>query len=121
MCSRYRDNTETQRHIERHKDIEPIIYRSQQCDTRSGLRACKIKGVVTVYNKTIQISLFKVGFILLTLQAPWYASTHFAGVRGISWRVPISVSMGKRINLRAYKPWQKLSDAQDTSENIIIN
>ena len=38
----------------RHTDIdtEPMIYRSQQCDTRSSLRAGKIKGVVTVYNKT---------------------------------------------------------------------
>ena len=40
------------------KDTEPIIYRSQPCDTRSGLTADKIKGVVTVYNKTIQISCF---------------------------------------------------------------
>ena len=40
------------------KDTDPMIYRSQQCDTRSGLRAGKIKGVVTVYNKTINISWF---------------------------------------------------------------
>ena len=37
------------------KDTEPIIYRSQQCDARSGLiRVNKIKGVVTVYNKTVK-------------------------------------------------------------------
>ena len=40
------------------EDTEPTIYRSQPCDTRSGLRAGKIKGVVTFYNKTIKISCF---------------------------------------------------------------
>ncbi len=45
------------------KDTEPTIYRSQQCATRSGLRAGKIKGVVTVYNKTIKRSCFIYSFI----------------------------------------------------------
>ena len=40
------------------KYTQPIIYSSQFCDTRSGLRAGKIKVVVTVYNKTIKISCF---------------------------------------------------------------
>ena len=36
------------------KDTEPTIYRSQPYDTRSGLRAGQIKGVVTGYNKSIK-------------------------------------------------------------------
>ena len=40
------------------KDTEPTIYCSQPCDTRSGIRAVKIKGVVTVYNKTMKRSCF---------------------------------------------------------------
>ena len=56
----------TQRHTDK-KDTEPIIYRSQQFDTRSSLRASKIKGVVTVYNKTIQRSCFILSYLLWTL------------------------------------------------------
>ena len=41
------------RDIQTDKDTETIICRSQQCDKISALRAGKIKGVVTVYNKTI--------------------------------------------------------------------
>ena len=50
--SREHSDTQTE------KDTEPTIYRSQHCDTRSGLRADKIKDVVTVYNKTIKRSCF---------------------------------------------------------------
>ena len=44
-----------------HRDTKTdkvTVYRSQQCDTRSGLRCGKIKGVVTVYNKTIKRACF---------------------------------------------------------------
>ena len=51
MCNRYRD-TQT------YKDTESTIDRSQPCETGSGLRAGKMNGVVTVYNKTITISCF---------------------------------------------------------------
>ena len=47
------------------KDTEPTLYHSQQCDTRSGLRAGKIKGVVTVYNKTIKISCFIISYSVI--------------------------------------------------------
>ena len=52
MWFRYRENTETHRQ----KKTQPVIYRSQQCDTGSALGASKTKGVVTVHNKTIQRS-----------------------------------------------------------------
>ena len=42
MLNRYREN----RHTQTEKDTQPTIYLSQQCDTRSGVRAGKIKGVV---------------------------------------------------------------------------
>ena len=49
----------SQEHRDKQTDKEPTIYRSQQCDTRSGLKAGgKIKGVVTVYNKTIKRKFF---------------------------------------------------------------
>ena len=46
------------RYTQTEKDKEPPIYHTQQCDRRSGIRAEKIKGVVTVYNKSIKISCF---------------------------------------------------------------
>ena len=54
MWSRYRENTETPDR-ERHRSnnlLQPaVLY-------KSGIRAGKIKGVVTVYNKTIKRSCF---------------------------------------------------------------
>ena len=38
------------------KDTEPTIYRSQQCDTRSGPRAGKIKGVVHLVTLSRQVA-----------------------------------------------------------------
>ncbi len=68
-------DTDTQIDTDRHRstqidtDTEPIIYRSQQCNTRSGLTAGKIKGVVTVYNITINRSWFIISYhIVLSLK-----------------------------------------------------
>ena len=48
MWSGYGENSETE------KDIELTIYRSQQCDTRSGIGAGKIMVLLEFIKKTIQ-------------------------------------------------------------------
>ena len=59
------------------KDTETTIYHSQLYDTRSGLRAGKIKGVVTVYNRTIKIRCFILSYHTRWLpgldRVPYYA------------------------------------------------
>ncbi len=52
------EHRDTHTRVRADKDTERTIYRSQQCDTRSCLRAGKIMVVVTVYNKTIKRSSF---------------------------------------------------------------
>ena len=56
-------------------------------------------------------------------QAP-HTPPRSALVRGISWRVPIGVSMRKRLSkkykpTRVHKRWQKLNDFQDTGLNNV--
>ena len=51
-----------------YKDTEPTIDRSQQCDTRSGIRAGKIKGGITVYNETIKISCFMLSYHITVIK-----------------------------------------------------
>ena len=51
-------------------------------------------------------------------------SVRSALVGGISWRVPIGVSMRKRLSkkykpTRVHKRWQKLNDFQDTGLNNV--
>ena len=60
----------------------------------------------------------KVGLYFWRIQAP-HTPPRSALVRGISWRVPIGVSMRKRLGkkykpTRVHKRWQKLNDFQDT-------
>ncbi len=70
----------------------------------------------------------KVGLYFWRSQAPHAPHTppRSALVRGISWRVPIGVSMRKRLS-KKYKPtsvhkrWQKLNDFQDTGLNNVTN
>ena len=56
-------------------------------------------------------------------QAP-HTPPRSALVRGISWRVPIGVSIRKRLSkkykpTRVHKRWQKLNDFQDTGLNNV--
>ena len=63
------------------------------------------------------VVLLKVGLYFWRSQAP-HTPPRSALVRGINWRVPIGVSMRKRLR-KKYKPtrvhqrWQKLNDFQD--------
>ena len=66
---------------------------------------------------------FKVGLYFWRSQAP-HTPPRSAMVRGISWRVPIGVSMRKRLSkkykpTRVHKRWQKLNDFQDTGLNNV--
>ena len=65
----------------------------------------------------------KVGLYFWRSQAP-HTPPRSALVRGISWRVPIGVSMRKRLSkkykpTRVHKRWQKLNDFQDTGLNNV--
>ena len=77
---RYRENTW---HTHTEKDTEPTIYRSPQCDTRSGLRSGKIKGMVTVYNKTIKILCFNRSYHIV-IEDVWNSLAKARGHNGFS-------------------------------------
>ena len=63
---------------------------SQQCDTRSGLRAGKIKGVVTVYNKTIKSSCFILSYHIV-IKDVWNSLTKARShnVYSLSLKLPV--------------------------------
>ena len=70
-----------------------------------------------------ELSRFKVGLYFWRSQAP-LTQPRSALVCGISWRVPIGVSMRKRLSkkykpTRVHKRWQKLNDFQDTGLNNV--
>ena len=67
--------------------------------------------------------VLKVGLYFWRSQAP-HTPPRSALVRGISWRVPIGVSMRKSLRkkykpTRVHKRWQKLNDFQDTGLNNV--
>ena len=77
---RYRENTW---HTHTEKDTEPTIYRSPQCDTRSGLRSGIIKGMVTVYNKTIKRLCFNRSYHIV-IEDVWNSLAKARGHNGFS-------------------------------------
>ena len=54
--------TREHRDAQTNKNTEQIIYRRQQCDTRSGIIAGNINGVVKVYNTTMRRSCFIISY-----------------------------------------------------------
>ena len=74
-------------------------------------------------NSSVWKDRIKVGLYFWRSQAP-HTPPRFALVCGISWRVPIGVSMRKRLRkkykpTRVHKRWQKLNDFQDTGLNNV--
>ena len=76
-----------------------------------------------IRSDNMSAEIFKVGLYFWRSQAP-HTPPRSALVRGISWRVPIGVSMRKHLS-KKYKPtrvherWQELNDCQDTGLNNV--